>query len=309
MEKSFAGLLRHSRLASYDRALPQVYHVSSKNKAKGNWGLKRNLPGVIRTPYVTVGDLDTAEHQTTWQSGEKQVLFVNVWKENFPNSRKPAPRPAQVEHNVALMTPAEFKRFLKKAAQQAPAFQQQLKENKLQPEQLFEYLGVIFSEKPTSGVVGPTYSHHEVGWHYPVQGRILNQDRQMMAVGIAGIVASVQRRYASEVRFTGDRRQRTFWVEEAEIDAQGRPMVVVRPFQPGGSTIASIFGTDRSSTTGTKQAAPITMSAQELLDAKGYDKSRAVQEKPENIIENPQHKNVMALINEVLLDDKNDSKK
>lgn len=89
MDKSFANLLRHSRLASFDRSLEQVYTSPKRFRKTGDWGLKRNLPTVIRTRFVEIKRLDTAEHQTPWESGDSKVLFLKRWKENFPNSSKP----------------------------------------------------------------------------------------------------------------------------------------------------------------------------------------------------------------------------
>ncbi|KAI9482580.1 hypothetical protein BDB00DRAFT_775303 [Zychaea mexicana] len=292
MEKSFAGLLRNSRLASYDRKLGQVYEVSRKNQKKGNWGLKRNLPSVIRTPFVTIGDLDTAEHQTPWQSGTSKVMFVRRWKENFPNSRRPAPRPEHVDHNVALMTPADFKRFVKSASKRAPQFQQEIKDKKLKPEQVYEYLGATFSDTPSTSVVGPTYSEHDVGMNYPVEGRFLNVDRQGYAVGVAGIVALCQKRYMDTVRYHGDRRQRVFYVEDASIDAQGRPAVMVRPNQPGSSSIPAILGTNERYTAG-------SMNASDMFNT---SRSRTRnnpprEERPDNSQENPHHEVLMEQFN------------
>ncbi|CAO3596358.1 unnamed protein product [Absidia cylindrospora] len=248
MDKTFAGLLRHSRLASYNRTLPQVYTTPKKAKKMGNWGFKRGLPTVVRTRYVTVGDLDTAEHQTPWQSGESQVLFLKRWKENFPNSKAPSPRREQVQHNVAAMNPRAFKQFLKQASQQAPAFQQALKNKEVVPEQVYEYLSCHFNkdivndqeQQQTGGVVGPTYSNHEVGWNYPVQGRILNTDTDGLAVGIGGVVAKLSRRNATGLRNTGDRRVREFYVTDAQINQQGRPEVTVN-LQDHPSSMNSIL--------------------------------------------------------------------
>ena len=109
MSTSFASVLRNSRLASYDRSINQVY---VKPKYSKSWGLKRDLPSVVRTKFVTIGALDTAEHQTPWESGESKVLFIKRWKENFPGSKKPTPRAEELTYNIANMTPAEFQRFL-----------------------------------------------------------------------------------------------------------------------------------------------------------------------------------------------------
>src|SRR5689334_10503820 len=60
MERSFSHLLRTSRLATFDKNINQIYTTSGKAKAIGDWGLKRNLPTVLRTHYLTIEQLDTA---------------------------------------------------------------------------------------------------------------------------------------------------------------------------------------------------------------------------------------------------------
>ncbi|KAI7859746.1 hypothetical protein BDC45DRAFT_494877 [Circinella umbellata] len=301
MDKSFAGLLRNSRLASYDRKLGQVYQVSVKNQKKGNWGLKRNLPSVIRTPYVTINDLDTAEHQTPWESGTSKVMFVRRWKENFPNSKKPAPRPEHVDHNVTLMTPGEFKQFIKSASKRSSQFQQQIKEHKLKPEQVYEFLGATFNDTPAATVVGPTYSDYDIGvTNYPVEGRFLNSNQQGYAVGIAGIVALCQKRHMDTVRYHGDRRLRVFYVEEASVDAQGRPNVMVRPNQPGSSSIPAILGQEDGYST-----SPDYMKANDMWNygrsSRNFDNKKS---RDDNSQENPQHEALMEQFKD--LDTKNE---
>ncbi|CAO3625147.1 unnamed protein product [Cunninghamella echinulata] len=257
MEKTFAGLLRHSRLASYDRTIPQVYTTPSKSKKIGNWGLKRSLPTVVRTRYVTIGNLDTAEHQTPWQSGESQVLFIKRWKENFPNSKAPSPRREKIQHNVAAMTSREFKHFLKQASQQAPGFQQALKDKQVVAEQVYDYLNCHFNKDIMNdyhqqhqqeggggnggGIVGPTYSDYDAGWNYVVTGRILNSDSEGFAVGIGGVVAKLSRRNTSQLRYSGDRKIRQFYVLDARINEQGKPEVNVNvePTLPSVSSLLS----------------------------------------------------------------------
>ncbi|KAI7876555.1 hypothetical protein K492DRAFT_167016 [Lichtheimia hyalospora FSU 10163] len=299
MDKTFASLLRNSRLASYDRKLNQVYQVSQHNRQKGNWGLKRNLPGVIRTPFVNISDLDTAEHQTPWRSGTSQVMFVRRWKENFPNSKKPMPRPEHVEHNISQMTPSEFKRFVKVAAKRAPEFQKMINNQQLKPEQVYEYLGASFSDNSQQGVVGPTYSDHEVEMNYPVKGRFLNSDREGYAVGVAGVVALCIKRNVTSMRYHGDRRDRDFYVEEASIDPQGRPRVIVSPYKPGAAAALTEFlgdtnidGTDR-------------MKAEHM-----WSSTSQSPQKNDNIQEHPNHKRLMAYLDMVTgKDDDNDDKK
>lgn len=291
MDKSFAGLLRNSRLARYDRKLSQVYCVSKENQQKGNWGLKRNLPSVIRTPFVTISDLDTAEHQTPWRSGTSQVMFVRRWKENFINSKKPVPRPEHVEHNVALMTPAQFKHFAKQAAKRSPEFHQKLQDKVLKKEQIFEYLGVTFNDNPATGVVGPTYSDNPVEMNYPVTGRFLNNDREGYAVGVGGVVALCYKRYVYNPRLHGDRRDRVFYVEEASIDPQGRPHVVVSPREPGISKISSLLGSedaDQNVLLSSKD-----LKAEDLWNTSRVHQERPMQDKPDNVQANPKHEELM----------------
>jgi hypothetical protein len=239
MEKSFGNLLRHSRLASYDKTLSQVYTAPKRNRKVGSWGLKRDLPKIIRTPIVTVAALDTSEHQTIWESGESKVLFIRRWIENFPNSTKPAARPQQETFNLASMTPAEFQRFLRQSSKKASAFQQAVQNKEMVPDQVFDYLNVNVAatdSQKQGGIVGPTYSDYQVGWDYPVQGRILNADRQGHAIGVGGIVATLPKRSAIGLRNSGDRRVRTFYVKHAELDSEnGKPKVEVS-IHPKGAT-------------------------------------------------------------------------
>jgi hypothetical protein len=242
MSNSFGSLLRNSRLASFDRSINQVYTTGAKRKAVGDWGLKRNLPTVIRTRLVNIQQLDTAEHQTPWQSGESQVMFVNRWKENFPQtSKRPTPRADQIHHNIVQMTPAHFRRFLKQCAQKEPRFQAALRKKELVPEQVFEFLNVSFTEGPAEGIVGPTYSEYNGGEASSVEGRILNAGRHGHNVGIGGVVAFLPRRSSDSLRHLGDRKVRTFYVESASLDEQGKPSVVLTVNPPGASSIPLVL--------------------------------------------------------------------
>lgn len=307
MDKTFASLLRNSRLASYDRKLNQVYRASQHNRQKGNWGLKRNLPSVIRTPFVTISDLDTAEHQTPWRSGTSQVMFVRRWKENFPNSKKPMPRPEHVEHNISQMTPAEFKRFVKAAAKRAPEFQKMIDNQQLKPEQVYEYLGASFSDNNQHGVVGPTYSEHEVEMNYPVQGRFLNNDRDGYAVGVAGVVALCVKRNVTSMRYHGDRRERDFYVEEATIDTQGRPHVIVSPYKPGAAMALSELLGESSMDDGSHMGAD-RMKAEHMWSSSSSNNSQPAKEN-DNTQEHPNHKRLMAYLEMVTGKDNDDDKK
>ncbi|KAG1109473.1 hypothetical protein G6F42_015645 [Rhizopus arrhizus] len=217
MSNTFASLLRNSRLASYDRTINQVYTTPLKRKQIGDWGLKRNLPTVIRTRYATIEALDTAEHQTPWQSGNDKVLFVKRWKENFPESRRPAPRSDKHTYNIAKMTPVDFRRFLQQCAKRAPEFQH---------------------------LVGPTYSDYTSDEPYSVEGRILNAGRHGHAVGIGGVVAHLPKRHSLGLRQLGDRRVRTFYVESAHIDDEGKPKVVLTMTPPGTASLPFMLAFD-----------------------------------------------------------------
>ncbi|KAL0078729.1 hypothetical protein J3Q64DRAFT_1206080 [Phycomyces blakesleeanus] len=297
MEKSFAGLLRNSRLATYDRRLAQVYTTPKKCKQIGDWGLKRNLPTVIRTPYVTIGDLDTAEHQTPWQSGQSQVLFVKRWKENFPNSTKPAPRREEPEHNVALMSSSEFKRFLKKVSKNKDDFKEKLDRKEVVPEQLYEFFNVTFNETPSSTTVGPTYSDYEHGWDYPVEGRILNADKQGHVVGIAGVTALLTKRNSIGLRPNSERRIRTFYVEKAGFDEQGKPMVIVNINHSSSSAIPSLLSPDGFARYNEGRGSSLfgSMAADDMFSTKPHEQART-QDDDSKVSANPQHTQLMRRI-------------
>ncbi|CDS03357.1 hypothetical protein LRAMOSA00759 [Lichtheimia ramosa] len=304
MDKTFASLLRNSRLASYDRKLNQVYQVSKHNRQKGNWGLKRNLPGVIRTPFVTISDLDTAEHQTPWGSGTSQVMFVRRWKENFSNSKKPMPRPEHVEHNISQMTPSDFKKFAKAAAKRAPEFQKMINNQQLKPEQVYEYLGASFSENQQQGVVGPTYSEHQVEMSYPVKGRFLNKVHEGYAVGVAGVVALCVKRNTTSMGFHGDRVAHNFYVEEASIDPQGRPHVIVSPYKPNTVDEISEILNETSNNSGSHMDGLNRMKAEHMWS----NNQQSAKEK-DNTREHPHHQRLMAYLDMVTgRDDGNDKK-
>lgn len=240
MSNSFASLLRNSRLATYDRSINQVYTTPIKRKQVGDWGLKRNLPTVIRTRYATIKALDTAEHQTPWESGNSQVLFLKRWKENFPDSKKPAHRNDQQTYNISKMTPAQFNQFCKQISKQAPAFQRLLENKKMVPDQLYEYLKISFAESAAERPVGPTYSEYTHGPSIGsrVEGRILNSRKSGHAVGVGGVVAFLPKRHSVGLRLFGDRAVRMFYVESAHIDEEGKPKVLLSIFRPSESHFA-----------------------------------------------------------------------
>lgn len=320
MTTSFAQLFRHSRLATYDRGIQQVYTTPLKHKQIGDWGLKRNLPTVIRTKHLTVGALDTSEHQTPWESGESQVLFIKRWKENFPNSHKPAPRSEEILHNIASMTPAEFNRFLRHSQKKAAEFQEAIAKKEMVPEQVYDFLSVNFNEaenEKMNGVVGPTYSEHQVGWDYPVQGRILNADRQGYVVGIAGVTATLPKRSAMGLRNSGDRRVRPFYVRHAEIDEQGKPKVEVTILPKGSSSSIPLLNNyesfdstsspnyeNRKTHRYNKSNRNSNLSADEMIQMKSQRRPQGP-ETEDNITPNPEHTDLMARIAGLLKNSEN----
>lgn len=266
MSNSFASLLRGSRLASFDRSIAQVYTTSLKRKQTGDWGLKRNLPTVIRTRYATIGQLDTVEHQTPWQPADSQVLFVKRWKENFPASKKPVPRLDTITHNIVEMTPAEFDRFLHSCSLLSTQFNQLLKKKELVPEQLFDFLNVSFKQSPAEKPVGPTYSDYQTDDVYRVQGRILNAARHGHAVGIAGVVAFLPKRNSLGLRQTGNRKVRPFYVESAKIDEEGKPHVLLTLTPPGTASLPFMLAFDDEPTEKTVKTSQVFLTKEPLQE-------------------------------------------
>lgn len=227
MEKSFAKILRSSRLSSFDPAIPQVYVLKRSAASTGNWGFKRNLPTVVRTNLITVQALDTAEHQTPWRSAQESTLFVKCWKENFPASNSPAPQPEKLPRNIAAMRSGEWKHFLSEATTRKTEWRdtKNLGENN----SLLAFLEATDSTDPNTlpPIVGPIYSSVPEPETWRVKGRILNHDRAGYAVGIAGVVAFLPRNYTFGHR-TPDRKLRDLYVRRAQIDPQtGAPSVEV----------------------------------------------------------------------------------
>ncbi|CAO3623323.1 unnamed protein product [Mucor hiemalis] len=209
---SFASLLRSSRLATYDRSISQVYTTPLKKKA--NWGLKRDLPKVIRTKYVTIGALDTSDI-----------------KHLGNRATRPAPRLDTETHNIVRITPAQFNRFLGQVSKLA-SIPSIVKEERI--------------ESPAESPVGPTYSDYydKEAPAYPVEGRILNAEKHGHAVGIAGVVAFLPKRHSMRLRQLGDRRVRTFYVESAHIDDEGKPKVVLTTTPPGTASLPFMLNFD-----------------------------------------------------------------
>ncbi|BFZ62900.1 hypothetical protein YB2330_004010 [Saitoella coloradoensis] len=85
--REFRTLMRQSRFAAIPRPLAREAHAKmtkspypthqvlatpAASQYRGDWGLKRTLPG-IRTKYLTVSQNDTWTHQTPWESAEGSV--------------------------------------------------------------------------------------------------------------------------------------------------------------------------------------------------------------------------------------------
>lgn len=292
MSNSFATLLRSSRLASYDRSLGQVYTTKKHLKKLGEFGLKRNLPAVIRSRYVTIEALDTAEHQTPWESGNPQVLFLKRWKENFPNSKKPVPRSDSVKHNIVKMTPANFDLFLTACMKKAPEFQQLLKKKQLVSEQIYDFLDVTFAESASESPVGPTYSEFTVPPNQPLQveGRILNAARHGHAVGIGGVVAFLPKRHSIGLRQLGDRKVRTFYVESAHIDDEGKPKVVLTLTPHGAASLPFQIAFEEEE----EQEREVFSTRQMFLTRK--ESIGRVKDDDKKVIANPDHDKLMSRI-------------
>lgn len=290
MSTSFASLLRSSRLATYDRTIGQVYTTPLKHKKTGDWGLKRNLPTVIRTRYVTIEQLDTAEHQTPWQPGDSKVLFVKRWKENFPDSKRPVPRADKKTYNIVEMTPADFNRFLDTCSAQAPEFQQLLKKKKIVPDQLFEYLNVTFATSPAEKPVGPTYSDFTTEGANSVEGRILNSTRHGHAVGVAGVVAYLPKEHTTYLRQLGDKKVRTFYVESAHIDPEGKPHVRLTMNSSGNVGLPFMMAFDENQSDNIFTKPNLFLTRRESIG----------NVKEDNIIANPDHENLMSRITNLI---------
>ncbi|KAI9301914.1 hypothetical protein BJ944DRAFT_270742 [Cunninghamella echinulata] len=255
MDKSFAGLLRHSKLATYDRRLSQVYTTPKQYKQQGDWGLKRNLPSVIRTPYVTIGQLDSLEHQTPWTSGESQVVFIQRWKENFQHSfllpkhyqQQQQQYADQDYYNLATISKHEFHSFLKKTLtpEVIESLHNALETKKITREQVYDYLNITFRPEPHR-IKGPIYytsssmddnNQEEMkNKDIIVTGRILNAQKGGYAVGIGGVVAFLPKTLSMGLRKPGNRHLvHQFKVKEAYITDQGKPRVIVSFHRPSPS--------------------------------------------------------------------------
>ncbi|KAG8937307.1 hypothetical protein FRC03_002747 [Tulasnella sp. 419] len=79
----FGRLLRRSKFATFDPSIAQVYTSHSGYAHRGDFGLKRPLPRLARTPHpsVTIKAIDTRQQQTEWALTHPQSKFIRRWEE------------------------------------------------------------------------------------------------------------------------------------------------------------------------------------------------------------------------------------
>ncbi|KAG9070163.1 hypothetical protein KI688_009495 [Linnemannia hyalina] len=273
MERSFSHLLRTSRLATFDKNINQIYTTSGKAKAIGDWGLKRNLPTVLRTHYLTIEQLDTAEHQTPFQSATSDFLFLQRWKENFPRSRPPQPQPVAVKKDLSTMTDIEFKKLLETAREKRQEWKAALSKGEVRSDEHLRFLNILTRHSKGSSIdtetsqasigtsrspantstsapnagsnskvkVGPTYGFFEPSTPTIVQGRSLGRFRQNQVVGVSGVVATLPSYTHTQ---NTSKSLQPYYVHKAEIEADGRPNVVLSmsPPSPASWSTSSIGG-------------------------------------------------------------------
>ncbi|CAG8541730.1 979_t:CDS:2 [Ambispora gerdemannii] len=229
MGHSFPELLRKSRLATFDPAIPQVYKTYGPFKKRGDWGLKRNLPNILRTDVITVKALDTVEHQTDFKSARSLVGFARKWKELFKISKPPPPMKENLEKNITRMSRQEFGNFLKEVEKRKGEWDA-LREK---PIDVLGFVNATDDINPTP-VCGLTYSNCSPGTNVQVQGRILNKDASLTgyAVGLAGIVAYLPTRKSNRISSIDHQKVFNFFVEKAEFDAQGKPNIQLSQIPP-----------------------------------------------------------------------------
>ncbi|KAF8976226.1 hypothetical protein BGZ46_008449 [Entomortierella lignicola] len=262
MERSFSHLLRTSRLATFDKNIPQIYTTSGKSKAIGDWGLKRNLPTVLRTHYLNIEQLDTAEHQTPFKSASGDYLFLQRWKENFPTSRPPQPQPVNIKKDLSSLTNAEFKKLLQAAREKRQAWKEAVANNEFRSDDYLDFMKVTSRQSKIGSIdtatsqaslgfgssspiipasstpsttrvkVGPTYGFFEPSTPIVVQGRNLGRTRNIQFIGVSGVVASLQN-MGTTYHQTSSKSLQPYYVHKAELEADGRPNVVLGYTPPG----------------------------------------------------------------------------
>ncbi|KAI8322267.1 hypothetical protein GQ54DRAFT_274786, partial [Martensiomyces pterosporus] len=233
MESAFAKLYRTSKLASYDPKIKQVYTTFSEAATQGDWGLKRTMPRKVYTRLVTIGSLDTKEQITPFESANQQVMMINAWKENFPESRPEQSGSAKkqgAQRNLGLMTRSEWKKFLEEARSRRAEWKQALEENRLTPEESLAFMNATNLRNSSEDGVHRSPTYHDyvpASEELQVQGRVLNRAAAGYAVAVQGIIAYLPlQSHASEEGFQY-RDVKTFYVHSAKFDSQGRPDVIL----------------------------------------------------------------------------------
>ncbi|KAJ1962492.1 hypothetical protein GGI12_002622 [Dipsacomyces acuminosporus] len=278
MESAFGRLYRTSKLASYDPKVKQVYTTFSDAATQGDWGLKRTMPRKVYTRLVTIGALDTKEQITPFESANRQVMMVNAWKENFPQSRSPgsassdnslmlpmftrydsvgsrssstseedgSAKKQRSQRNLSTMARSEWKRFLEEARSRRAEWKQALEEGKFTPEETLAFMNATnLCNSSEDGVHrSPTYHDYvPASEELQVQGRILNRAAAGYAVAVQGIIAYLPLQgHASEEGFQY-RDVKTFYVHSAKFDSQGRPDVVLGTRPHGARESSAVFDT------------------------------------------------------------------
>ncbi|KAF9997503.1 hypothetical protein BGZ65_006921 [Modicella reniformis] len=271
MDRSFTHLLRTSRLATFDKSIPQIYTTTKRAKAFGDWGLKRNLPTVLRTHFLNIEQLDTAEHQTPFESAASDYLFLQRWKENFPRSHPPPPQPLFVKKDLATMTDAEFKKLLRTAREKRQAWKEALARNEYRSDDHLPFLNLAsrfsydtatnsqvavgiapasaasLSGSSTRVKVGPTYGFYEPPTRVVVQGRGLGRGRSSnLLIGVCGVVASLSSHSPPHLQNVSKSLQ-PYFVSKAELDPDGCPNVILSFTPPGpGNWLSGTIGSRHS---------------------------------------------------------------
>ena len=108
--------LATSRFNSETATLPYptraAIETSPPSLARGDWGLKRSLPrkstAVTSTPLIRIGDIDSIDHVTDFESAADHTLTLRKWQEmnvsvstplhsqDNPYATRPAPSPKSV---------------------------------------------------------------------------------------------------------------------------------------------------------------------------------------------------------------------
>ncbi|KAJ1937799.1 hypothetical protein FBU59_004648, partial [Linderina macrospora] len=221
MESAFARLYRTSKLASFDPKIKQVYTTFSEAATHGDWGLKRTMPSKVHTRLVTVGSLDTKEQITTFESANQQVMTINAWKENFPESRSPRSAPATNSmfsatlnrftngeeeaadgaanktgsgpvRNIGLMSRQEWEEFLEEARARRGEWKQAVRDGKVVVEEALSFMNATNLRNTAEDGVHNSPTYHDyvpASEELQVQGRVLNRAAGGYAVAVQGIVA------------------------------------------------------------------------------------------------------------------------